>query len=115
MFASSLLTFATRVLPLVLLLNSFAYAESVNDCEKKSTKDAQYLCTAVSMVNPVVCEQISTPDGVHHCKAIAGANSYGCDKIQSPGKRQSCMMNIRDIQRSKMYNVGGVSSIGMIR
>ena len=73
------------------------------DCEKKSNKDAQYLCTASAMVNSVVCDQISTKDGIHYCRAMVASNSYGCDKIESPGKRQSCLMAVRDKQRSNIW------------
>ena len=76
--------------------------QSINDCEKKTNKDEQYLCTATSMVNAVVCDQISSKDGVLYCRAMVTSNSYSCDKIDSPTKRQSCLMAVRDKQRTAM-------------
>lgn len=82
-----------------------AWCESVRDCEGKSTKDAQYLCTAVSMVNPVICDQISSRESMFFCRAMVANNSYACDKIDSSVKRQSCLMAVRDKQRGAMWAV----------
>jgi hypothetical protein len=77
--------------------------QSIRDCEKKTNKDEQYLCTATSMVNAVVCDQISSSDGASYCRAMVASNSYSCDKIVSPIKRQSCLMAVRDKQRVAMW------------
>lgn len=79
------------------------WSESILECEKKPSKDAQYLCTASAMVNSVVCDQISSKDGISYCRAMVASNSYGCDKIDSPGKRQSCLMAVRDKQRGSIW------------
>jgi len=86
------------------LVSLTSHGESVRACEKKPTKDAQYLCTAVAMVNPVVCEQIESRESMYYCKAMVANNSYGCDKIDSPGKRQSCLMAVRDKQRVAIWS-----------
>ena len=87
-----------------LLLSLSGWCESVFECERKSSKDAQFLCTAAAMVNPAVCEQISSKDGIHYCRAMVASNSYGCDKIDSPDKRQSCLMAVRDKQRDSIWS-----------
>jgi len=87
-----------------LLLSLSGWCESVFECERKSSKDAQFLCTAAAMVNPAVCEQISSKDGIHYCRAMVASNSYGCEKIDSPGKRQSCLMAVRDKQRDSIWS-----------
>lgn len=88
----------------LLLATSLAgFCESVRDCEMKRTKDEQYLCTAISMVNPVVCDQISSSDSAFYCRAMVANNSYGCDKISSPIRRQSCLMAVRDKQRVAIW------------
>jgi hypothetical protein len=79
--------------------------EGIRDCEHKATNDARYLCTAAAMVNPVICDQISTTDGVSQCRAITSKNSYECDRITSPGKRQYCLMAVRDLQRDSMWAI----------
>lgn len=88
---------------LLLATSLPGFCESVRDCERKRTKDEQYLCTATTMVNPVVCDQISSADGALYCRAMVASNSYGCDKISSPIKRQSCLMAVRDKQRVAMW------------
>ncbi len=89
----------------VMWVSTAAWCDSVRDCEGKSTKDAQYLCTAVSMVNPVICDQISARASMFFCRAMVANNSYACDKIDSPVKRQSCLMAVRDKQRGAMWAV----------
>jgi len=89
----------------ILTLPLLGACESMNACEFKQTKDARYLCTAVSMVNPSICDQISTSDGVSNCKAITSKNSYACDRITSPSKRQYCLMGVRDLQRDSIWAI----------
>jgi hypothetical protein len=79
--------------------------ESIRDCEHKATNDARYLCTATTMVNPVICDQISTRDGISQCRAVTSKNSYECDRITSPVKRQYCLMAVRDLQRDSMWAI----------
>lgn len=87
----------------LLTLPLWGACEGIRDCEHKPTNDARYLCTAVAMVNPVICDQISTRDGTSQCRAITSKNSYECDRITSPGKRQYCLMAVRDLQRDSMW------------
>jgi hypothetical protein len=84
------------------LVSLTSHGESVRACEKKPTKDAQYLCTAVAMVNPVVCEQIESRESMYYCKAMVANNSYGCEwsglvGAQSMRAHSTLMSNSRTI------------------